>query len=132
MKSKSRCWERIQTVLQLVVLTVVLRGGMEQAIAADDTWQGGANIDWFAPTNWSLGNAPTLGDNATINNGQTARIQGTTVATADNLRIDAGTVTIGSVFAGTLTVNGEISVGALGSGRAQRGLRHRVVQHPYP
>ena len=105
----------IRTVLSLVILSVAL-GGMEQAWGADNSWQGGANRDWFGSTNWSLAAPPTSGDNAIINNAETALVQGTTAATADNVSVDSGTLIIGNINAGTLNVNGEVSVGVLGDG----------------
>lgn len=84
--------------------------------AAPTTWNPtNSNSSWFNATNWSAG-VPTSADDAILNSGTVAVIQGNTPAVADNVQIDSGGLTVGNITAGTLNVNGELAVSANGSG----------------
>jgi outer membrane autotransporter protein len=96
-----------------MVLTVFLGG--DCARADTNSWISSTAGSWFTPANWSLAALPTLGDDALITNNTTVIIQGATAATASNVLVENGGVTVGNVSAGTLTVDNEISVGALGA-----------------
>jgi hypothetical protein len=86
--------------------------------AAPTSWNPtNSNSSWFNATNWSAG-VPTSADDAFVNSGTTAVIQGNTPAVADNVYIDSGGVTVGNITAGTLNVDGEVAVSANGSGGA--------------
>jgi outer membrane autotransporter protein len=82
--------------------------------AVVDWVNAGGSASWFEPTNWSP-SVPTPADDAFVNNGRTALVEGLSTATAANLSINNGGVTVGNIDPGTLTVDGEISVGTVGS-----------------
>ena len=106
---------RLRAICAGAVLAIAAFSRSDCAWAADNNWVfTGGNPRWFVPTNWSLG-VPTSGDDAFIGNGTTAFIEGVTPATAGNLFIERGGVTIGNVDEGTLTVGGELAVGAAGT-----------------
>lgn len=97
---------------------VVLVGGcaLVHVGAAPTSWNPtNSNSSWFNNTNWSAG-VPTSADDAVINSGTTAVIQGNTAAVVGNVYIDSGGVTVGNITAGTLNVNGELAISANGSG----------------
>lgn len=84
--------------------------------AAEDDWvhTTGSN-NWFQASNWSLSTPPTTGDAAVVEN-SFASVQGAITATAQSLNIDDnGGVSIGGSSAGSLAVDGTISVGTQGS-----------------
>src|SRR5258708_631418 len=97
----------LRTILAGVVLAGFLGSWSDCAWAVTNDWISGS-AGWFTPANWSLGVLPSSTDDATITNNTTATIQGATVATANNLVVENGGVTVGSISAGELTVNGEI------------------------
>jgi len=104
----------LRTVLAGMVLAAVLGSRTDCVWAANDNWISPSSGNWFTPGNWSLATPPAPGDDAFITNNTTAVIQGVTAATASNLVVQNGGVTVGSISAGELTVGEEISVGALG------------------
>ncbi len=86
--------------------------------AAPTTWvHTNGNSSWFHTPNWSAG-VPTAADDAFLESGTTAFVEGNTAAGADNVYIDRGGLTVGNINAGTLNVNGELAVSANGSGGA--------------
>ena len=101
-------------MLATAVLAMVLGNLTDRVWAAADNWVSPSSGDWFIPGNWSLATPPAPTDDAFITNNTTAVIQGATAATASNLVIQNGGVTVGNISSGALTVQDEISVGALG------------------
>jgi autotransporter-associated beta strand protein len=85
-----------------------------RAWADTNDWVASTNGTWFAPANWSFTAVPAPTDDASVTNNTTVIIQGATEATAYNLYVENGAVTVGNASAGALTVNGEISVGTIG------------------
>ncbi len=86
--------------------------------AAPTTWvHTNGNSSWFHSPNWSAG-VPTAADNAFLESGTTAFVEGATAAEVDNIYIDRGGLTVGNVNSGTLNVNGELAVSANGAGGA--------------
>jgi outer membrane autotransporter protein len=84
--------------------------------AAPTSWvHTNGNSSWFTPANWSAG-VPALGDDAFVESGTTAFVEGATAAVADDVYIDKGGLTVGNINPGTLNVNGELAVSANGSG----------------
>ncbi len=100
-----------------IAVVLVLSASPSQAVL--HTWADG-DSSWFTPGNWSPATVPTAGDNTQINNGGTARVNGTGNAastanlTLGNLAGDDGTVRVNNN--NTLTVNGVLRVGDAGTG----------------
>lgn len=88
---------------------VVLSAGSPVVHAATNEWVAGSSATWFDPSNWTPG-LPTSSDDALIRSNTTAKIEGATTATASNLYVNTGGVSIGDVVAGTLAVVGEIKL----------------------
>jgi outer membrane autotransporter protein len=99
-----------------MALASVLGSGNDCVWAVTNDWISSTTASWFTPTNWSLG-LPSSSDDVFVSttNNTTAIIEGSTGATAGNLSIEGGGVTVGNISAGSLTVNDEISVATLGS-----------------
>ena len=106
----------VRTILGVAVVVIVLASRNDCVWADTNNWTGTSG-SWFTSANWSLGALPSSSDDAFVANTNTANaiVQGTTTATAGNLFINNGGVKIGNTSAGALTVNGEISVGTLGT-----------------
>jgi outer membrane autotransporter protein len=99
---------------------VMLVGGcaLVHVGAAPTSWvHTNGNSSWFTPANWSAG-VPTVADDAFVESGTTAFVEGNTAAVADNVYIDKGGLTVGNINPGTLNVAGELAVSANGSGGA--------------
>jgi autotransporter-associated beta strand protein len=104
----------MRTILAGVVLAVLLGSQADPAWADTNKWTSGTSASWFTPGNWSLGTTPSPTDDVSFATNTTAIIQGATEATAANVFVEQGGLTVGNVSAGALTVDGEISVGTLG------------------
>ncbi len=86
------------------------------ARAATNEWISGSSVNWFLSGNWS-GGVPTSTDEvlfASLTNA-TAIIQGATTATASNILLNAGRLTVGSLDPGTLVVENQIAIGTVGN-----------------
>jgi fibronectin-binding autotransporter adhesin len=86
------------------------------ALAATNEWTSTSSVNWFLPGNWS-GGVPTSGDDVLFANPSNvvSIIQGPSTATADNIFLDAGRLTVGSLDPGTLVVDGGIAIGTAGN-----------------
>ncbi len=91
-------------------------GFVRPGAAVDTSWATNATGSWFNSAYWSAG-VPTAAHNAYVANnaGPTVIVQGATAATAANLYIQNGTVKVGDIDPGTLAVQGEISIGTVGT-----------------
>ncbi len=103
-------------ILRAAVVVIGLLGFGRLCAAAETSWTTNATGSWFNPANWSAG-VPTASDDAYMAHSSrpTAIVQGPSAATAANLYIQQGTVMVGNIDAGTLTVSGEIAVGTAGT-----------------
>ncbi|HUJ10590.1 MAG TPA: autotransporter domain-containing protein [Verrucomicrobiae bacterium] len=112
---QTRRADQSRAIFAIVAFAVLLGDPMDHALADTNNWISGSPSSWFTPANWSLAALPSSSDDAFIISNTTATIQGATTATADNLFIENGGVTVGSISAGALTVNSGISIGTLGA-----------------
>jgi outer membrane autotransporter protein len=118
--SPSRIASRLKSIkvnfLSTVAFSVMVVCIGHPSYAAENNWiHSSGSSSWFAPGNWSDG-VPTADDDVFVNkDGTTAFIEGPTTALAANLSIDDGGVTIGNINSGSLTVDGELSIGTAGS-----------------
>ena len=107
-----------KNTIPLAIAAVALLAS--SAFAADTTWTGAVDNDWFEPGNWDPG-IPDASTNALINNGGTAQIAPklqTAVALSLTLGQnvgDSGTVSVGAPH-GDMAVAGTIFVGYRGTG----------------
>ena len=106
----------MRAIVAGTVLAIVLGNWSDCVWAATNDWVSSISASWFTSANWSLG-APSASDDAFVSNTNkpTAIIEGSTAATTGNLFIENGGVKVGNISAGSLTVNGEITVGTLGT-----------------
>lgn len=117
--TRTRGCDLVRTILSVVVAMIVLASQSDSTWADTNNWTGTSG-SWFTSANWSLGAPPSSSDEAFVANTNIANaiIEGTTTATAGDLFINSGSVTVGNISAGALTVNGGISVGTLGTSAA--------------
>ncbi len=106
---------RTRAIIISLALTIACVAFSQPTRAATNNWvSSGGFATWFQDSNWSVA-IPTATDEAFITNGTTATIQGVTAATASNLFINSGNVTIGVIDPGTLNVTDAIAIGTTGS-----------------
>lgn len=103
-------------VLLAAAVFLGLVGFVQLSTGADTAWATNLTSSWFIPANWTAG-VPTVADNAYVAHSSkpTVIVQGTNVATAANLEIQHGTVMVGNIDPGTLTVENEIVIGTAGT-----------------
>jgi outer membrane autotransporter protein len=109
------CCRSLQRFFAGLLLASALICASNQASAATNDWVfSNGSASWFLPVNWSAG-VPAAGDEVFIANGTTAFVQGTNAATAADLFINTGGVTIGNISPGSLAVGGQIAIGTEGT-----------------
>ncbi|MCX6952889.1 MAG: autotransporter-associated beta strand repeat-containing protein [Verrucomicrobia bacterium] len=95
---------------QRALFTGLMLGVANSMVAVTSVWVPTSGTQtWFSPTNWSP-SQPTSADTVVVGSNSTALVEGTAVASAGNLGIAAGAVTVGDFNSGTLNVSGQVAV----------------------
>ena len=101
--------------LARLLLAGLLICGNNKLFGQEDDWiHSSGSTSWFLPANWSSG-VPAANNDVEIDTNSVAFVEGTNAAYANSLTIDNGGVAVGNITAGTLNVNGAISVGTAGT-----------------
>lgn len=96
------------------VLSLTLYANPHYVLAADTTWDGSTDNNWFDGTNWDTGNAPTNADKAVLNNGVINILSAGAVSEDASLNNASSAITVSG--AGSSWVNsGLLNINAGGS-----------------
>lgn len=111
--SRSRAGKRRGSLAILLLSTTALVGVTAPALAANTTWDGSTNSNWFDDSNWDTNAEPTAGDLAIISNAGPTPIIGSPGAVANGVTVGDG-VTSGLFVLGNtavLTSGGILRIG---------------------